>query len=27
MMRDPENQDALRYLIEVGKSLRAQAVR
>jgi hypothetical protein len=27
MMRDAENQDALRYLIEVGKSLRAQAVR
>lgn len=27
LMRDPDNQDALRYLIEVGKSLRAQAAR
>ncbi len=25
LMRDPDNQDALRYLIEVGKALRAQA--
>jgi uncharacterized protein YjgD (DUF1641 family) len=27
MMRDPDNQDALRYLIEVGKALRGQAAR
>jgi hypothetical protein len=27
MMRDPDNQDALRYLIEVGKAMRAQAAR
>lgn len=27
MMREPDNQDALRYLIEVGKAMRAQAAR
>ena len=27
LMRDPDNQDALRYLIEIGKGLRAQAAR